>query len=245
MSIRGSAESWSRIFQGISLLGLGLVPPILVRTMMIPSALDSQAQIVGLSFITICLLGAIAGIRPSTCSTSPFLGFSHQGRDTEQERSLSNEEPVRRGHHYTCEEFSTHVLNIGENVFCAGCTGLAMGAAIAIVGSFFYFIIGIPLIAAEMVFWIGIAGVAVGIVQHRIYRVLGNTGGVFRFMLNVIFVIGAFLLLVGADQLADSIAVDSYILLIALFWIYTRIAMSKSEHHRICSQCGTELCRNS
>jgi hypothetical protein len=71
-------------------------------------------------------------------------------------------------------------LNIGEKVYCAGCTGLTTGAVIAIIGSFFYFIIGVPLIAAELVFWIGFGGVMIGIVQHNIYRVLGNPGGVFR-----------------------------------------------------------------
>ncbi|UCH05794.1 MAG: hypothetical protein JSW05_06420 [Candidatus Thorarchaeota archaeon] len=243
MSVIGSAESWSKLFQGISLLGLGLVPLILIRAMMISSAIESQVYVVGFSFITICLLGAIVGLRPSTCSTSRFIGFNHQTRDTEQDTSFSKEPPVRRGHHYRCEDFSTHVLNIGENVFCAGCTGLSTGAAIAIVGSLFYFIIGVPLVVPEVIFWTGFAGVAVGIDQHRVYRVLGNPRGAFRFMLNVIFALGAFLLLAGADQLAGSIAVDSYILLIALFWIYTRIAMSKTEHNRICSQCSTKLCR--
>jgi hypothetical protein len=213
--------------------------------MSMPSVIESQVYIVGFSFITICLLGAIVGVRPSTCSTSRFIGFNHQARDTEQEASFSKEQPVRRGHHYRCEDFSTHVLNIRENVFCAGCTGLSTGAAIAIVGSLFYFIIGVPLVAPEVVFWTGFAGVVVGIVQHGVYRVLGNPGGAFRFMLNVIFVFGAFLILAGADQLAGSIAVDSYILLVALFWIYTRIAMSKTEHNRICSQCSTQLCRTS
>ena len=245
MSIRNSAESYSKLFQAISLLGLGLVPFMLIRTMMNPSVIKSQPQIVGLIFITICLLGAIAGIRPLTCSMSLSLGSKHHDQIRNHETSLSNEKSTRRGHHYTCEDFSAHVLHIGENVFCAGCTGLTTGAAIAIIGSFFYFIIGIPPIAAELVFWLGFAGVAIGTIQHKIYKVLGNTGGFFRFMLNIIFVNGAFLLLVGADQLAASIAVDTYILLIVLFWIYTRIVMSKSEHQRICSQCGSRECNNS
>jgi hypothetical protein len=207
-----------------------------------PPATESQPQIVGFIFITICVLGAIAGIRPSACSISLSLGSKNQDSEMMRESDETENASTRRGHHYACEDFSTHVLNIGEHVFCAGCTGLATGATLAIAGSFFYFIIGVPLIATEFVFWIGFTGVAVGIVQHKIYRVLENTGGHFRFMLNVFFVNGAFLLLVGADQLAGSIIVDSYILLIVLFWIYTRIVMSKSEHQRICSQCGPKLC---
>ncbi|MHA2387069.1 MAG: hypothetical protein ACXAEE_12740 [Candidatus Thorarchaeota archaeon] len=240
----GSAESWSKRFQGISLLGLGLVPLMAVRSIMTPSVIESQSLVVGFSFITICLLGGIAGIRPSTCSVSLSPDSKQDDREMSQEL-LSRKESARRGHHYPCEDFSTHVLKIGDSVFCAGCTGLSTGAALAIIGSFFYFIIGVPLVYAEFVFWMGFIGVVIGIIQHNIYRVLGNPGGAFRFLLNVIFVSGAFLLLAGTDQLAGNITINSYILLVVLFWIYTRIVMSKSEHQRICSQCGSQLCHNS
>ncbi|MFW9967798.1 MAG: hypothetical protein ACFFEA_11655 [Candidatus Thorarchaeota archaeon] len=245
MSTRNSAKSWSKLFQAISLLGLGLVPLMVLRAMMAPSVIESESQIVGFSFIAICIFGAIAGIRPSVCLISSALSWKQHDQNVKQESRFPEKEAIRRGHHYTCGEFSTHVLKIGERVFCAGCTGLATGAAIAIIGSFFYFILGVPLVIAELVFWMGFAGVAVGIVQHNIYRLLRNESGFFRFMVNIVFVNGAFLLLVAADELASSIAVNSYILLIVLFWINTRIAMSKSEHQRICTQCGGKLCINS
>jgi hypothetical protein len=243
MSVREPAEAWSKCFQGLSLLGLSLVPLLIFRTMVSPPVIEPQSQFIGLIFITICLLGGIAGIRPSACSLP--LSFGAKQEDLAIQETLPQKKSARRGHHYQCEGFSTHVLIIGENVFCAGCTGLSTGAAIAILGSFLYFFIGIPLNAAELTFWIGFAGAATGILQHNIYRVLGNTRGSFRFMLNVFFVVGAFLLLIGADQLAGSAAVDSYILLIVLFWIYTRISMSNSEHRRICSQCDMKVCQDS
>ena len=239
----GSAESWSKRFQGLSLLGLSLVPLMAIRSIMTPSVIESQSLVVGFIFITICLLGGIAGIRPSTC----FVSFSSDSKQDNHEMSqepLPRNESARRGHHYPCEDFSTHVLNVGERVFCAGCTGLSTGAALAILGSWFYFIIGVPLLSAELAFWTGFAGVVIGIIQYNVYRVLGNPDGAFHFLLNVIFVCGAFLLLAGTDQLAGSIAIDSYILLIVLFWIYTRIVMSKSEHQQICSRCGSQLCHN-
>jgi hypothetical protein len=217
---------------------------MLVRTLIIPPVSEAQPQIVGLGFITICLLGAIAGIRPSACSISPSHRAKQLEKDPYQESGSLKMKYPRRGHHYTCDDFSTHVLNIGENVFCAGCTGLALGAGFAMIGSFFYFFVGVPVIAAEFVFWIGFLGVTTGIVQHKIYRILVNTSGFFRFLLNIFFVNGAFLLLITADQLAGSFVVDSFILLIILFWIYTRIVMSRTEHQRICSQCKTELCHN-
>ncbi|MFW9803660.1 MAG: hypothetical protein ACFFFC_13455 [Candidatus Thorarchaeota archaeon] len=243
MAIGKSAGSWSKQFQGISLVGLALVPLMLTRAVMNSPMNGMRLQIVGISFIIICLLGGIAGIRPSTCSTSLF-HRSKQG-EVEKHKSLHARGIARRGHHYTCDDFSMHVLNIGEHVFCAGCTGLSTGAALSILGSVLYFMMSVPLIAAEIIFWIGFGGVTVGIVQHKIYRSVGNVDGFFRFLLNVFFVAGAFMLLISADQLVGSLFVDSYILLLVLFWIYTRIAMSNSEHHRICSQCNSELCQNS
>jgi hypothetical protein len=220
-----------------------LVPLMAVRSIMTPSVIESQSPVVGFSFITICLLGGIAGIRPSTCSVSPAPDSKQDDREMSQEM-LPGKESARRGHHYPCADFSTHVLNIGDRVFCAGCTGLSTGAALAIVGSWFYFVIGVPLLSAELTFWTGFAGVVIGIIQHNVYRVLGNPGGAFRFLLNVIFVSGAFLLLAGTDQLAGNITIDTYILLIVLFWVYTRIVMSKSEHQRICSRCGSQPCHD-
>jgi hypothetical protein len=243
MNSLGSAESWSKRFQGISLLGLSLVPLMAVRSIMTPSVIESQSLAVGFSFITICLLGGIAGIRPSTCSVSPASDSKQDELEISQ-GILPRKESARRGHHYSCEDFSTHVLNIGERVFCAGCTGLSTGAALAILGSWFYFVIGVPLLSAELTFWTGFVGVVIGIIQHNIYRALGNPGSAFRFLLNVIFVSGAFLLLAGTDQLAGNITINTYILLIVLFWVYTRIVMSKSEHQRICSQCGSQLCHD-
>jgi len=242
MSETGPSKSLSFWFQVFSFIALVLIPLIVVRTMMTSPGVVSQPQFLGLTFIIICVLGAIAGVRPSSFSRSG----SHKSRQKEgndsQDHDRLEQKPILRGHHYSCDSFSDHVLRIGSNVYCAGCTGLTTGAIIAILGSLVYFFLGVTILDELVVFWVGFSGVFIGLVQHRIYRSLSIKNGFFRFVLNVIFVVGAFLVLVGADRITGDLTVDLYIVCAILLWILTRIVMSKGEHERICKRCDDETC---
>jgi len=135
------------------------------------------------------------------------------------------------------------VVHIGGAVYCAGCTGLVLGAAIALVGSTLYFFLGVPLTYALVVFWLGFAGVALGLLQHPLYGVFRTRHGVVRVFVNVGFVAGAFLLLASVADLTNNLLVEAYLLLAIVYWILTRIAMSRRAHSRICSLCGDTDCR--
>lgn len=202
----------------------------------------SQPQFVGLVFIIICLLGAVVGVRPTRFSRSKPRKSKQMEYDDSRITEELPREHILRGHHYSCDPFSDHVLQVGNRFFCAGCTGLTTGAIIAIMGSIPYFFLGYVFFNAHIVFWSGFSGVLVGLVQHRIYRVTTIRSGFFRFSLNVIFVVGAFFLLVGANQMAGYLAVDIFILCVILLWILNRIMMSKAEHEQICKQCGDATC---
>jgi len=236
-----SISFWLRIF---SLAALILIPLIVLRTMIDPPGLATNTQLVGLVFTIICLLGAIVGVRPSSFSRSNRKKSKQTVPDDSQESETLKQRPSLQGHHHSCDHFSDHVLKIRNNVFCAGCTGLTTGAVISIYGGILYFFFDISLINSLLVFWIGFTGVFIGIVQHKLYGALSVRSGFIRYILNVVFVLGAFFLLVGANQLAGSFAVDIYVLCAILLWIINRILMSGSEHDRICVQCGIESCRH-
>ncbi|MFW9868660.1 MAG: hypothetical protein ACFFEL_03450 [Candidatus Thorarchaeota archaeon] len=230
---------WLQIF---SIIALALIPLIVYRTMTNPPGLVSQPQIVGLIFITICVLGSIAGVRPSSFSRQfPRILKKDEVRNSEG-FDLVQHKPILRGHHYSCDLFSDHVILIGNNVFCAGCTGLTTGAVLATIGSLAYFFFNISFSSGWVQFGIGFSCVFIGLVQHQFYRILSIKTGFFRFVLNVIFVFGSFLVLVGANQITGNLTVDFYILCVILLWILNRIMMSKSEHERICLQCDDESC---
>ncbi len=244
MSEKSSSKSLSFWLQILSLLGLGLIPLIVLRTMIAPPDLVSQPQFVGLIFIIICLLGAVVGVRPSSFSRLVPRKSKKVEYDDSQETEVLQRKPALRGHHYSCDPFSDHVLQIGNEVFCAGCTGLTTGAVFSVLGGVVYFFLGISFINELLVFWIGFSGVLIGLIQHQLYRLVSIKRGFFRFALNVIFVFGAFLLLVGANRIAENLTVDLYILCVILLWILNRIVMSKGEHERVCMQCDDKTCNH-
>jgi hypothetical protein len=238
---RGRQEAYC--FLGISLLGLGIIPLIAFSGRTGPTISIQQSQLVWLAFAAICVAGAIAGMRPSSYSRAPTSDArAHDG--TEETGGIRNNTRVvyREGHHYSCDAYSGHVISIHKRVYCAGCTGLAVGGLTAGVGSLFHLVTDFSSGAGMLLFWFGFTGVAIGLFQHPIYRILRLQNGYVRIAVNVLFVNGAFLLLFGADELTSSISLDVYILMIILLWISARVAMSKTEHTRICNECPELSC---
>ncbi|MHA2025928.1 MAG: hypothetical protein ACW98U_08495 [Candidatus Thorarchaeota archaeon] len=244
MTDKGTSKSIAFWLQIFSLTALILLPLIVLRTMIDPPSLSTNTQLVGLVFTIICLLGAIVGVRPSSFSRSNRKKSTQTRSDNSQGYETLKQKPALQGHHHSCDHFSDHVLKIRNKVFCAGCTGLTTGAVISIYGGILYFFFANSLIDALLIFWIGFAGAFIGIIQHQLYRALSVRSGFIRYILNVVFVVGAFFILVGTNQLVGNFAVDIYVLCVILLWIINRIMMSGSEHDRICVQCGVESCRH-
>jgi len=139
------------------------------------------------------------------------------------------------GHHPTCDNFSVHVIRFGNKTYCAGCTGLVLGAILSLIGilsyAFFNFVVGTNIIIA---FWIGFFTVALGLTQNYIpYRRMGSV----HFLLNLVFVLGAFLLFIGINEITNNFNIEVYFLILIFFWITTRIMTSQIEHKKICATC--------
>ncbi|MFW9830425.1 MAG: hypothetical protein ACFFD8_01415 [Candidatus Thorarchaeota archaeon] len=227
----------------LSLLGLGLLP--LLFTSHPPTILFPwQSQLIGLSFMIICVLGIIAGISPSHCSRSPQP--KKESHDMKRAtNTIHTEAPTyKMGHHPTCHPYSSHTIRIKDRVFCAGCTGLVTGALIALIGTTLFFFLNFQLIFPQIIFWIGFIFVALGLIQHLLYRLqfhILQHGGT-RIFLNILFVVGSFLLLASLWQLTNSLAFAAYMLLLILYWILTRIIMSRHSHRHICRACEKTNC---
>lgn len=144
-----------------------------------------------------------------------------------------------KGHHPTCGNFSSHLLQFGSKIYCAGCTGLVVGAIISLVVSLLYFFTGLGVGEAGMlIFWLGFIGVACGLLQYNLF----TNRGVVHFFLNTIFVLGAFLLLVGVNEVNGNFVLDSYLLTLIVYWIIARIMLSQLEHKKICATCSLKSC---
>ena len=138
---------------------------------------------------------------------------------------------VVKGHHPDCGKFSAHVIQVSEYRLCAACTGLALGAFVALAGSAFYFFGGWHIgEMSSLVVLIGVAGMILGFLQLKFK-------GFVRLGLNTLFVLGAFLILVGIDELVQSLFVDLFLIALVVFWLMTRILLSQWDHSRTCQNC--------
>jgi hypothetical protein len=226
----------------LSLLGLGLLPFLLLNpppSFIIPFKL----QLIGTTFAVICILGILAGIFPTHCSRAGKKKTKASTEESPRDFPSANIGQIqKRGHHPTCDHYSGHVLRIHKRILCAGCTGLVSGAIIALIGTVLFFFGNARFISPMFTFWLGWFFAAIGLGQHYIYRILHIEHGVARYLVNVLFVVGPFFLLATLIQFTDSVILGTYLLVLILYWIFTRILMSRRSHKRICAECGATNC---
>lgn len=219
---------------GISVFGLLttlmfiLFPPIPVEN------LPWRKPLIGTIFIVICTSGGVASFFPRKCSEQ-FDPHKEKGQMTSQVRNEDSYLTVK-GHHPTCKEFSAHIMQARGHTLCAACTGLFLGALIAILGAVLYFFLGLEFqLSNYLMVPIGLISVAAGFFQLKFK-------GAVRSMLNALFVVGACLILTGMDMTLKNVFLDIYLLGLILFWIWTRILLSQWDHIRICQNCKLD-CR--
>jgi len=190
---------------------------------------------VGTGFAAICISGILAASFPSFC-----LAISQFGRGRRVDNELSEgRRIILRAHHPSCRNYSTHILSVGKSKFCATCSGLLVGAVIAVVGTVGYFFAGFTLGNPTTLAWIGTAGVTLGLLQSG-FPQLSN--GWTRFLASTIFVLGTFVVLVSIDSATKSVVIGFFFVALSVLWILTKIALSQRDHNMTCSECTLEHC---
>lgn len=222
---------------GASLFGLcigmamTLYPPA-------PEVSPWRKPLVGSIIGLICVLGVLAAIFPGACSR--FVGFRAGLRPAAISSAASERRAATRGHHPDCGKFSSHVLRVGGGTICAGCTGLLIGGLVSLAGTIWYFFLNLNFgQAAILMSWIGASGVAMGLLLPPLLNIPWST---IRLLLNFFFAMGSFLILAGADAMAESTLVDVFLVVMVSFWLFTRVVLSKWGHDRICGLCGEAAC---
>jgi hypothetical protein len=211
------------LFISISLAGLMILTRLPFIDGVLPISLPFQKEVTGTLFIAIYILGLVAAVSPRS-----LRGLGH---------GSSSSKMV--GHHPDCERFRDHIVWFNGHPFCAGCSGLALGALIGIIGSVLYFFLGVPLFMPEVVFWLGVVSVALGLIQHFIDLDSPHV----HLLLNVALVSGSFMLASSIDAMGASFYVEVYLLGLVIFWVATRIRVSQEEHLLVCSACSKECGR--
>lgn len=176
-------------------------------------------------FVVLCALGAVATLFPRKCSPEiRVTGDLHPSRYTDVLGIR-----VIHGHHSDCSGFSNHEIRLGEKRICAGCLGLLAGSLIAISITVAQAILNIPVPPQSGL--LGLAFVAAGLAYSVM---IPGSPPVLRTVLNVFLVTGfalVYLVLTsvrGLGLMGISLGV---------FWMYTRIRLSRWSHGRLCAGC--------
>jgi hypothetical protein len=229
----------------ISLIGLALASMLLFYT---PPSQDFpwRRQIVGSTYASICIFGAIAVFFPKKCSrivclrnwkttsTTPYNTSQFAERRTTNLFGFK----LTHGHHPNCEGFSDHEFQIGKKTFCAGCAGLLVGASISLVTVSAYLISQVQLDKVA----IHLVGFGFVTVLFGLLTPIFNAGrSAIRIATNAFLILGMSSILVGADTLLHNIQIDLYLIALDILWLTTRISLSQLNHERICADC-TEEC---
>jgi hypothetical protein len=177
----------------------------------------------------------VAAISPSRCIELSSLkkGQNYKGSDVKC-YEISNKKRFR-GHHPDCEKFSTHTYTVRGRKYCAGCSGLFIGAVIGIMGTIIFYIFGLSDENILIIFYMGILLVVLSLLQNILFKVENN---ITKFFMNLILVIGSLFILIGTVKLNNSLFIQVYFLLLVIIWILLRISSSERNHNMICDNCG-------
>jgi len=215
----------------VSIFGLAFTSAAMLSRPTILDFTPYRKPLAGGVFASICILGALAVLFPKECSTG-----LHASKMKVEPKALKTGPnnctiPRRKGHHPDCGRYGDHVITLGNHCLCAACTGLLVGAIIALCGAFLYFFLNLNIRGINLpLVLIGQVGIVVGLVQFRFKHYI-------RAFANSYFTVAALLILVGVDDALGSTFIDLYYILLIVFWLSTRILVSGWDHERICRKC--------
>jgi len=225
-------------YLSVSLFGLCLLVVSLFSTPISLSSLTFWRQLTISCFGAICILGTIAGIYPSKCSSIKHFSSIRKNASQINRGNSDKKAIILSGHHPTCGTFSSHVILFRGKTYCAGCTGLVAGAIASLFGILLCFPAGLNISeTGKLLLCLGSIGVACGLLQYE----LPVNKAMVHFLLNIMFVLGAFMLLISVSKV-NNVGLNLFFLALTVYWIVARMMMSRFEHYKMCAYCGLASC---
>ena len=216
---------------GLSTAGFLVVIGFLSRP--VSSAKTEGGAIAWSVFTLLCVLGAVATFFPHHCSPSTQLP---EEVDPSRYTLFFNRRLVH-GHHPVCEGFRGHEFSFRGKRVCASCAGLLMGSlsASAIAGLHFSGVFSPPIYAG----YVGVVFVASCLLYIPLPR---GRVPILRALMNALLVVGFSLVLVAVDT-RGQLGPDLIAIGLCVFWMLTRIQLSRSSHERMCESCPEDCYR--
>ena len=219
----------------VSIFGLLLSIFFVFYTSIIADGFAYRNLVVGSAFGAVCVLGIYAALFPSSCFTIPKFHKSNKN----DKRALNIHETALRAHHPFCENYATHILSIGSMKFCATCSGLLVGAILALLGTGLYFFGSLSIGNPAILVLTGAVGVTLGLLQAALPK---SSVGLTRFFASILFVFGTFLMLVSIDMSVKNTFIALFFVGLSILWILTKISLSQRDHRSTCSNCSLKSC---
>jgi hypothetical protein len=211
----------------VSVFGLALIPILLLQPNLQADHSSIRRPIIGAVYSVVCIVGIIAVFYPSKCR----MMFQKPNSSTDFKKPSASALHFK-GHHPNCEKFSDNRITIGGSVFCAACSGLLIGAIVAIIVIVLFSLGFFDLDNGNIwVLAIGEVFMVAGLAQIKL-------SGYLKIAVNGLFVVGSCISLVSADLVAQSLLVDAYMLGLIVFMLWLRILLSEWNNDRICYVCG-------
>ena len=204
-----------------------------------------RTSVVGLIFSIVCFFGILAALFPKQCSSTFHGNKDEKYKPSQLTKYVKNHLKknssifnimIVHGHHTMCKEFAHHEFQMFGKTFCIGCYGLLSGAVLSISVMIFYLLRfwTIKEYTFNIIVWFGIMGVNLGLIKPLLVKMKRK---ILRFLIEVFFVFGIFALLVTVDLALKNLMVDLYLVLLSLYWLWTKITVTRFDHDKTCSMC--------
>ena len=192
--------------------------------------------VVGGVLIGIAAFGASLAVRPRW--TAGIMKDASHGLEDGQTAI-----PGRRrvGHHPDCDRFDGHRARLRGRIVCAGCAGMALGAAFSITLAVLYIVLPMKMDLALSVILVHLGIILVG--AYFIDVGLHNASGVSRMRASALLPLAFLSVTVGLLESTGNVSYSLIGIVVSVLWLDTRIQVSIRRHERICQDCG-EACKS-
>ena len=88
--------------------------------------------------------------------------------------------------------------------------------------------------------FVGSVGVSTGLLYPVVPVKAQNSYA--RFFVGVLLAVGSFFILAGVEKAIGSLAIDSFVIVLSVLWVVSKIRLSRWEHNGICARCSYSFC---
>lgn len=138
-----------------------------------------------------------------------------------------------KGHHPNCTLFRFHTFSFKNNVCCAGCMGLAMGACVSLFLILLYHFDAWSISFTK-------SGVVISIFLIFLFYallLLSKRKNIIHSLVNLVFIVNFLFLTISMLELTKNTLYAILTILFCFLWLDTRIQLSNWQHKRICRTC--------